>query len=203
MNSIKFIDGDGKEFFGCTPAEARMAQKAIEDKRQNVDVLVRETQRLTALFQELMVSIKKTEVCGMRKYALDGLTGNVFIELFLEMESKNFRVTDIFINAVRYADLRMWNKDIMDIETKAYKLRTGLMGTIWGADVVVSREIPEDEIAVVSSWREDPGDGSRREDQVLRYRLIFTGAPKVVSSEDRMTAMEALLAKIAEKVGVE
>jgi hypothetical protein len=201
MNKIKFIDGDGKAFFECSSAEARMAQKTIEDKRQNEDVLVRESRQLEALFRELMVSIGKAEICGTKGYALDGVNEHVICDLFAAMESQNCRVTHLFMNSFRYADLRKCGRDIMDMETKAYKLRTGLFATLWGADVVISQEIPEDQIVVVSSFKED-GNKKRKEDIIMRWSFNFTGKEKVSSTPDRMTAMESLLSKIAEKVGV-
>jgi hypothetical protein len=46
------------------------------------------------------------------------------------------------MNARDYADLRKFGRDILDIESQATLLKTGLMATLWGAQIIVSRLVP-------------------------------------------------------------
>ena len=46
------------------------------------------------------------------------------------------------MNARDYADLRKFGRDILDIETQRDLLKTGLMATLWGSQIIVSRLVP-------------------------------------------------------------
>ena len=46
------------------------------------------------------------------------------------------------MNAQDYTDLRKFGRDILDIESQRDLLKTGLMATLWGAQVIVSRLVP-------------------------------------------------------------
>jgi hypothetical protein len=52
------------------------------------------------------------------------------------------------MNAKDYADLRKFDRDTLDIETQATLLKTGLMATLWGAKLVVSRIVTEGKVYV-------------------------------------------------------
>ena len=62
-----------------------------------------------------------------------------FIDAFAEVEQWDLRVARVFMNARDYADLRKWGRDILDIETQATLLKTGLMATLHGAQIIVTR----------------------------------------------------------------
>jgi hypothetical protein len=66
----------------------------------------------------------------------------VFADAFAEIERHDLRVARIFMNARDYADLRKFGREILDIESQATLLRTGLQSTLWGAQVIVSRLVP-------------------------------------------------------------
>jgi hypothetical protein len=70
------------------------------------------------------------------------ITGAVLADAFSLVERHDLRVARIFMNARDYADLRKFGRDILDIESQAALLKTGLMGTLWGAQVIVSRLVP-------------------------------------------------------------
>lgn len=61
---------------------------------------------------------------------------------FALVERHDLRVARVFMNARDYADLRKFGRDILNDETQAILLKTGLMGTLWGAQVIVSRLVP-------------------------------------------------------------
>jgi len=70
------------------------------------------------------------------------ISGAVLADAFALVERHDLRVARVFMNARDYADLRKFGRDILDIETQAQLLKTGLMGTLWGAQVIVSRLVP-------------------------------------------------------------
>jgi hypothetical protein len=70
------------------------------------------------------------------------ISGAVLADAFALVERHDLRVARVFMNARDYADLRKFGRDILDIETQAILLKTGLMGTLWGAQVIVSRLVP-------------------------------------------------------------
>jgi hypothetical protein len=70
------------------------------------------------------------------------ISGAVLADAFSLIERHDLRVARVFMNARDYADLRKFGRDILDIETQRDLLKTGLMGTLWGAQVIVSRLVP-------------------------------------------------------------
>ena len=71
------------------------------------------------------------------------LTANALADAFANVERTDIRVANVFLNAKDYADLRKWDRDTLDVETQAILLKTGLMATLWGAKLYVSRIVPE------------------------------------------------------------
>jgi hypothetical protein len=76
------------------------------------------------------------------------LTANALVDAFANVERSDMRVAHVFLNAKDYADLRKWDRDTLDIETQAKLLKTGLMATLWGAKLIVSRIVPEGTVYV-------------------------------------------------------
>jgi hypothetical protein len=66
----------------------------------------------------------------------------VLADAFAEVERHDLRVARIYMNAVDYADIRKFGRDILDIETQASLLKTGLMAVLWGAQIITSRLVP-------------------------------------------------------------
>jgi len=64
-----------------------------------------------------------------------------FIDAFARIETHDLRVARIFMNALDYADVRKWGRDVLDIESQAALLKTGLMATVWGAQIIVTRKV--------------------------------------------------------------
>jgi len=67
------------------------------------------------------------------------LTANVLADAFANVESTDLRVANVFMNAKDFADLRKLDRDTLDTETQAVLWKTGLVATIWGARIIVSR----------------------------------------------------------------
>ena len=70
------------------------------------------------------------------------LSGAVLADAFSLIERHDLRVARVYMNARDYADLRKFGRDILDIESQATLLKTGLMATLWGAPIIVSRLVP-------------------------------------------------------------
>jgi hypothetical protein len=70
------------------------------------------------------------------------LTPSDLADAFARVERHDLRVARIFANAHDYSDLRKWGRDVLDIESQAALLKTGLMATVWGAQIIVSRKVP-------------------------------------------------------------
>jgi len=70
------------------------------------------------------------------------ISGAVLADAFALIERWDLRVARVYMNARDYADIRKFGRDILDIETQAVLLKTGLMGVIYGAQIVVSRLVP-------------------------------------------------------------
>jgi len=69
-------------------------------------------------------------------------SGAVLADAFALIERHDLRVARIYMNARDYADIRKFGRDILDIESQATLLKTGLQGVIYGANVVTSRLVP-------------------------------------------------------------
>ena len=70
------------------------------------------------------------------------ITGAVLADAFGLIERHDLRVSRVFMNAQDYTDLRKLGRDILDVETQRELLNTGLMATLWGAQIITSRLVP-------------------------------------------------------------
>ena len=74
--------------------------------------------------------------------AVAPLTPADLADAFARVERHDLRVARVFANALDYSDIRKWGRDVLDIESQATLLKTGLMATVWGAQIIVSRRVP-------------------------------------------------------------
>lgn len=70
------------------------------------------------------------------------ISGAVLADAFALIERHDLRVARVYMNARDYADIRKFGRDILDIESQAVLLKTGLQATLWGAQVITSRIVP-------------------------------------------------------------
>jgi len=70
------------------------------------------------------------------------LNGAVLADAYALIERHDLRVARVYMNARDYADVRKFGRDILDIESQATLLKTGLQATLWGAQVITSRLVP-------------------------------------------------------------
>ena len=71
------------------------------------------------------------------------VSSSVLADAFAEIEKHDLRVARVFMNARDYADIRKFGREILDIETQRTLLNTGLMASLWGAQIIVSRLVPQ------------------------------------------------------------
>jgi HK97 family phage major capsid protein len=76
------------------------------------------------------------------------LTSNALADAFAAIERSDIRVATVFMNAKEFNDIRKWDRDTLDTQTQGEILKTGLMGTLWGAKIIVSRIVPEGTVYV-------------------------------------------------------
>ena len=132
---------DGNVFFDCSPQEARVAVSAVK------------TFRDTGYTSELSKEIKDGEalILASTDHAQDTVQANytcshTIADGFAKVEKNNVRVSHIYMNALNYVDLRKWDRDTLDIETQASILKLGQMATLWGARLIVTRELEQGDI---------------------------------------------------------
>lgn len=70
------------------------------------------------------------------------LSGQQIADAFSLVERNNLRVAHFFLNARDYSDLRKFGREILDFETQNVLLNTGILGTIYGAKIIVSIVVP-------------------------------------------------------------
>jgi HK97 family phage major capsid protein len=70
------------------------------------------------------------------------ISPSVLADAFAEVERHDLRVARIYMNATDYSDIRKFGRDILDIESQAVLLKTGLQATLWGAQIITSRIVP-------------------------------------------------------------
>lgn len=77
------------------------------------------------------------------------ISPSVLAEAFSEIEQNDLQVSRMFFNAKDYSDVRKFGRDILDIESQAVLLKTGLMAQLWGAQIMISRLVPQGFVYIV------------------------------------------------------
>jgi len=76
------------------------------------------------------------------------ISGAVLADAFAQIERHDLRVARVYMHATDYADIRKFGRDILDIESQAALLKTGLQAILWGAQIVTSRLVPQGTVYV-------------------------------------------------------
>jgi hypothetical protein len=66
------------------------------------------------------------------------------------VEAQSLRVDKIFINPSKIPVFRKAGRDYIDFETQRELLRTGFIGSLYGASLFVSVEVPTDRLFLVT-----------------------------------------------------
>lgn len=79
------------------------------------------------------------------------LTRDALSDAFAEVEQHDLRVARVFLNARDYGDIRKFGRDQLDPVHQQSLLDTGLMGQMWGAQLIVSRKVPVGTVYVTTA----------------------------------------------------
>lgn len=69
------------------------------------------------------------------------LTPDILADAFGEIQQHGIGVARIFMNAKDFADIMKLGRDTLDLKTQAVLYNTGVLGHIWGAQILVSRVV--------------------------------------------------------------
>jgi hypothetical protein len=78
------------------------------------------------------------------------VTPAALADAFGQIEKWRLRVSRVFLNPLNYADIRKFDRDILDIESQAFLLKTGIQNSIWGAHLIQSSVVPAGTVYVVA-----------------------------------------------------
>ncbi len=70
------------------------------------------------------------------------ISPSVLADAFAEIETHDLRVARVYFNAIDYADIRKFGRDVLDIESQATLWKTGMNSLGWNAQFIVSRLVP-------------------------------------------------------------
>jgi HK97 family phage major capsid protein len=99
-----------------------------------------------------IASVQVNPQTGVAFNATIGVAGSLdrdsLADAFAEIEKHDLRVARMFMNARDYSDIRKFGRDQLDPVTQKSLLATGLMASIWGCDIIVSRVVPIGQVFV-------------------------------------------------------
>lgn len=75
---------------------------------------------------------------------------DILADAFSKVERHGLRVDKVYMNANEFPVVRKAGRDYLDFETQRELLKTGYMGTLWGASVYQSPEVPAGSIYIVT-----------------------------------------------------
>ena len=69
------------------------------------------------------------------------LSAAILADAFSFVERQDIKVSNVFMNARDYADLRKFDRDVLDVTNQAVLYNTGMLAQIWGAKIFVTRQV--------------------------------------------------------------
>jgi hypothetical protein len=118
-------------------------------------------------FDLMLEAVEQLETAVQRPSCL---TPDSLLVAFASKEAQDKRVTDLWMCATHYADIRKYGRDVFEIESDSEQLKQGIMGKLWGAKVQVSRLIPKYTFVIVGAGEENLAQGQApSESQLTRF----------------------------------
>jgi hypothetical protein len=74
------------------------------------------------------------------------VSGPSLADAFATIESKEDICQYVVLHPRRYADLRKFGRDILDIESRKAFMEAGIQACLWGARIITKLEVPENEV---------------------------------------------------------
>jgi len=134
---VLFVDEHGKEFFECHSAEARAAIEFIKDLRQDPNI-VPPPPHLKKVATKGLKALNKTPI----KISPKGSNISRLADSFAEIEKHEIRTAFIICSAQTYGSIRKFDRNLVYIETRASVLNLGIMGSLWGAHIILTNNAP-------------------------------------------------------------
>jgi len=109
-------------------------------------------------------------------------------DVFAALEVENVRTAVLMMNARNYANVRKFGSNLLDVETNRENLLKGLMAKMWGADIIVHKNVPVNTIMALS----EPTDGRFA---AILYLAVdtFPGADNVIKYYDELKELSKTL----------
>jgi hypothetical protein len=130
---------------------------------------------ITGTWEEFL---KPIQIVSSMQTAYQQLNPEILADLFAEMESIETLVKHIFMNAKVFTVIRHYGRNWYDSETSAEKIKQGIVGVIWGADITVSKSVPDNTVLVTS---ENNSKGS-----ILQLDADITEAKELIVMHERL-----------------
>jgi hypothetical protein len=149
-----YLDGEGRQVLSTSGNRLMVPMFEIASNPQISLDLVRQHrfEVIDRVQEEAIQAMSETEGTGffsiVERATLNNtinaeLTPDNLVELFSSVERYDLRVARLFTSPRGYTDMRRHIRgDHIEGETQGELLRTGLMGTVFGAQIYVSRVIP-------------------------------------------------------------
>lgn len=116
--------------------------KRIKEKSR-VEIFRREDRLLFGVMNAAAAKNTALNLNPTITVALASFNIGVLADAFARIESNGLPVDKIFMNPAQFPVIRKAGRDYLDFETQREILRTGMMGILWGAQVLLSMEVPK------------------------------------------------------------
>jgi hypothetical protein len=108
------------------------------------EIQAAEDERVFAILDSIAVNGFDTIPGGVNpdQLVVAPINPGVLADGFGVVEDRDLRVARVYMNARDYADVRKFGRDILDMQAQGDLLRTGMMSSLWGAKIIISRLVP-------------------------------------------------------------
>ena len=166
-NKIKYLAEEPLEKVLQKVEEQKVEQLKVEESA----LIYNDFLNLT--FEEFCKTIKVLKT--IENFAL---TKKALTKAFEILESNENRVAEIYMNARCYSSLRLFDRNILDVVTQGNLMLQGVMASIWGAQIIVSRKVPDNTVLVLSDIHFRTAsilkiNNSNKKDEIIReFKVI-------------------------------
>lgn len=125
----------------------RIKQKARDE------LFRKEDQLIFAGFKKAATANTTNATVSVAKSTFNGTVGagiGILADTFANIERHGLRVDKLFFNAANFPAFRKAGRDYADFETQRELLRTGYVGSLWGASLYMSPEVQSDRFYLVT-----------------------------------------------------
>lgn len=102
------------------------------------------------IFEMMKLASEENKINEIITVERKNFTMDMLVEAFGRVERHNLRVDKVFMNPQEFTVIRSAGRDYLDFQTQREILRTGLMATLYGAEILQSMEVPPGSIFIVT-----------------------------------------------------